>query len=129
MLRRTAQVMAALLACHGALAQPEISVVERQPLALPATSSHRLALTVVHLEGSGWTRERAHGALREAAMIFAQCDIGFTGVEWVSLSTPARYLDFYTPAARELARRHPVPRPAVYLVRDTRNRPAFDAEA
>ena len=32
-------------------------------------------------------------------------------------------------AARELARRYPVERPAVYLVRDTRNRPAFDAEA
>jgi hypothetical protein len=129
MLRRAAQVLAALLACHGALAQPEISVVERQQVALSATSSHRLALTLVQLEGSGWTRERALGALREAAAILAQCDIGFASVEWLSLSTPARYLDFSTPAARELARLQPVRRPAIYLVRDTRSRPAFDAEA
>jgi len=38
-------------------------------------------------------------------------------------------MDFSTPAARELARTYPVARPAVYLVRDTRSRPAFDAEA
>jgi hypothetical protein len=38
-------------------------------------------------------------------------------------------MDFSTPAARELARAHPVARPAVYLMRDTRSRPAFDAEA
>jgi len=38
-------------------------------------------------------------------------------------------MDFSTPAARELARAYPVPRPAVYLVRDTKSRPAFDAEA
>jgi len=129
MLRRAAQLLAALLACHGALAQPEVSVVERQQVAMPAMSSHRLALTLVHLQGSGWTRERALGALRDAAAIFEQCDIGIAGVEWVSLSAPARYLDFSTPAARELARLQPVPRPAIYLVRDTRSRPAFDAEA
>ncbi len=39
------------------------------------------------------------------------------------------HLDFSTPAARELARAHPVVKPAVYLVRGTKNRPAFDAEA
>jgi hypothetical protein len=129
MLRRAAQLFAALFACHGAFAQPEIPVLERQQVALPAASSHRLALTLVHLEGSGWTRERALGAVREAAAILAQCDLGIVSVEWVSLAVPARYLDFATPAARELARRQPVRRPAIYLVRDTRSRPAFDAEA
>jgi hypothetical protein len=125
---RIAQFVAALATCGAALAQPEISIVERQQVSMPGTNSHRLALTLVQLEGSGWTRERALGALREAAAILAQCDIGIVSVEWVSLSAPARYLDFSTPAARELARLHPVSRPAIYLVRDTRSHPAFDAE-
>src|SRR5262249_31111894 len=38
-------------------------------------------------------------------------------------------MDFSTPAARQLARVHPVARPTLYLVRDTKSRPAFDAEA
>jgi hypothetical protein len=126
---RLAHLLTALLACNAALAQQEISVVQQERLAMPATGAHRLVPTLVLLEGSGWTRERALGALREAAAILAQCDIGIVGVEWVRLSAPARYLDFSTPAAREVARLHPVPRPAIYLVRDTRSRPAFDAEA
>ena len=126
---RVALLWATLLACSGALAQPDIPVVERQRLTMPATGSHRLALALVHLEGSGWTRERALGAVHQAAAILAQCEVAIASIEWLALATPPRYLDFYTPLSRELARLHPVPRPAVYLVRDTRGRPAFDAEA
>jgi hypothetical protein len=68
-------------------------------------------------------------ALRQATAILSQCDVAIVGVEWVSLATPQRYLDFSTPLARELVRLHPVAKPAIYLVRDTRSRPAFDAEA
>jgi hypothetical protein len=48
--------------------------------------------------------------------------------ELLVLAAPG-YLDFSTPAARALSRAHPVARPAVYLVRGTKSRPAFDAEA
>lgn len=95
----------------------------------PARISNRLNLTLVNIEGNGWKRERALDALREAAAIFTQCGVAVDGVEWLSLATPPRFLDFSTPVARELARLQPVRRPAIYLVRDTRNRPAFDAEA
>jgi hypothetical protein len=127
-------LVAALLWPVAALPQPEIVLVERRSLAgaeLGATEAftHRLHLTIVNLEGSGWTRERALEALREAAAILGQCGITVAGAEWLTLSAPPRYLDFSTPAARELARRYPVARPAIYLVRDTRSRPAFDAEA
>ena len=118
----------------GALAQPKIAPIERQSLSgaeigAPGASTHRLHLTVVNIAGSGWTRERALAALREAAAILGQCGVAVDRVEWLGLSAPPRYLDFPTPVARELARLHPVARPAIYLVRDTRSRPAFDAEA
>ena len=96
---------------------------------MPATGSHRLSLAVVELEGAGWTRERGLAVLREAATILAQCDVGVASVEWLRVSAPPRYLDFSTPVARELAVAAPVRRPAIYLARDTRNRPAFQAEA
>jgi hypothetical protein len=66
--------------------------------------------------------------LREAAGVLAQCGIAVERAELQSLAAPD-YLDFSTPSARELVRLHPVARPTVYLLRDTRSHPAFDAEA
>jgi hypothetical protein len=122
---------AALLAAGSALAQ--IALVGRESvsgaeLGVPAGAALRLHLTLVRLEGSGWTRERSLAILREAAGILAQCGVAVGRAQLETLAAPD-YLDFSTPAARELARSHPVARPAVYLVRDTKNRPAFDAEA
>ena len=88
-----------------------------------------LRLTVVMLEGSGWTLERADGALREAGAILVQCGVTLERTGPVVLRVPPELMDFSTPAARELARARPVARPALYLVRETRSRPAFDAEA
>ncbi len=123
---------AALLVCNAALAQ--VTSIERQTLTAaefgaPAAATHRLHLTLVRLEDSGWTRERTLGAVREAAPILAQCGVALARAELVSLAVPPRYLDFSTPAARDLARAYPLARPAIYFVRDTRSRPAFDAEA
>src|SRR5262249_2698526 len=100
-------------ACGAAVAQ--------QRLGLP--------LAVVILDGSGWTRESAEAALSEATAILVQCAVGLEPRDVVVLKVRAGLMDFSTPAARELARAYPVGRPAVYLVRDTKNRPAFDAEA
>jgi hypothetical protein len=47
----------------------------------------------------------------------------------ITLKVRPGLMDFSTSAARELARAHPVARPTLYLVRDTKSRPAFDAEA
>ena len=129
-----ALLLPGLLWPPGALPQPEITLLERSgltgaELGAAGAFTHRLHLTVVNVEGSGWTRERAIEALREMAAILGQCEISIAGAEWLTLSAPPGYLDFSTPAARELARRYPVARPAIYLVRDTRSRPAFDAEA
>lgn len=134
MLRRVAQLLAALLACHGALAQTEIAVVDQvsitaEHLLTPPGTSYRLKLSVVHLDGSGWQPEPVLHALRQTTAILGQCDVGIVGVEWVSLATPPHYLDFWTPAARELVLLHPVAKPSIYLVRETANLRAYDAEA
>jgi hypothetical protein len=122
-----------LLVSGVGLAQPKITLIERHSLpgaelGAPAAATHRLHLTLVRIEGSGWTRERALVILREAAGILGQCGVAVDRAELQSLAAPD-YLDFSTPVARELSRAHPVARPAVYLVRDTKSRPAFDAEA
>ena len=105
--------LALLLACGAATAQPRLT----------------LPLTVVVLNGSGWTRERADSALRDAAAILAQCGVTLEPAGFHIVEVPASRMDFSTPVARELARAHPMPRPTLYLVRDTRSRPAFEAEA
>jgi hypothetical protein len=117
-----------------ALAQPQVTVLERQSfsgeeLGAPEAATHRMRLAIVILEGSGWTRGRAVASLLEASTILAQCGIALERVEFHVLEVPAGSMDFSTPAARELAVAYPLGRPAVWLVRDTRSRPAFDAEA
>lgn len=126
---RIAQCFAACLVIGTAHAQPSVQVLEREEVAFDSSGTRKLQLSVVQLEGSGWTKERAIGAVREAASILSQCDIALTRADWIRLAAPARYLDFFTPLSRELARLQPVDRPALYLVRETRNRPAFEAEA
>jgi hypothetical protein len=128
---RSFVVCAALLWPGIALSQ--VALTDSQDLGGEALGSStgaalRLHLTLVRLEGSGWTRERPIAALREAAAILAQCGVAIGGAQIETLAAPA-FLDFSTPAARELARAHPVAKPAVYLVRGTKSRPAFDAEA
>jgi hypothetical protein len=127
--RRIALSIAACLAMCVARAEPQVQLLERESILFGTRASRPVPLTVVQLEGSGWTKERAIHAVREAAAILAQCDVGVRHVEWVRLAVPPQYLDFFVPLSRELARAHPVQRPAIYLVRDTRNRPAFEAEA
>ena len=126
--------LALLLACGAALAQPKVTVVDRETfegdeLGAPEGYTHRMQLAIVMLENAGWTRQRAMLALLQAQPILGQCGVALDRVEFHVVEVPASYLDFSTPAARELARAYPVARPTVYLVRDTRSRPAFDAEA
>jgi glycerophosphoryl diester phosphodiesterase len=130
-LTRIFAACAASLAAGVALSQ--VTLIERQSLSgaelgAPTGAKLKLQLAVVRLEGSGWSRVRSLAVLREAAGILAQCGVAVDRAELQSLAAP-NYLDFSTPAARELARAHPVSRPAIYLVRDTKRRPAFDAEA
>ena len=131
---RLLSFLACAALCGAALAQPQVTVVERQvwegaELGAPEGHALRMRLAVVLLDQSGWTRARAVAAVRGASPILGQCGVAMERVEFHVLAVPASHLDFSTPAARELARAYAVAKPAVYLVRDTQSRPAFEAEA
>jgi hypothetical protein len=131
---RSLAFLACAALCGAVLAQPQVSVIERQVFSgdeLGATEgyTYRLRLAVVLLEESGWTRGRAVAAVLQASPVFGRCGIALDRVEFHVIAVPPSHLDFSTPVARELARAYPVERPTAYLVRDTRSRPAFDAEA
>lgn len=91
--------------------------------------THRLRLEMVVMQGAGWIPEVILGATKQAVRILAQCGIRTTFVELYEFDGPARYRYLATPVSRELARRVRLARPAVFFVADTRNQPAFDAEA
>ncbi|MGQ0511641.1 MAG: hypothetical protein ACT4P9_13645 [Betaproteobacteria bacterium] len=118
--------------CLPASAQDAIRVLERREVptsaALPAEAL-RLRVGVGLLDGAGWTEEEAVGALQKAAGIIAQCGVALESVALARVSAPVPFLDFLTPLSRRLSAAVPLARPAIWFVRDTRQRPAFDAEA
>jgi hypothetical protein len=121
-----------LLAAFGAQAQDAITVLDRREVDMEyraAPAAYQLRLTLAVLDGSGWPPETVLAAARESARILGQCGIGIEQAELVRIGAPARLRDFHTPAARELARALPLRKPTVYFVADTRQRPAFDAQA
>ena len=63
------------------------------------------------------------------APVLARCGVRLVDVKLELIDAPARFRYYRTPVAREFAQLVPAPRPAIYFVEDTLNRPAFDAEA
>lgn len=126
--------VAASLGTACALGSESISVVETR--SLPVTSapivpgaSHAGRLFLYLFEGGRWDPDEAAAAALEAAGLLRQCSVAISKVELSVLSTPARYRDYWTPASRELLRRRPLSKPAVFFVDETLNDPAYDAEA
>ena len=115
-----------------ALAADPIAVLERRELRLeagPESTTHALRLTLVYFKEGGWAPEAIVSAASEIARILGQCGLALAQAELVRLDAPARYRYYLTPVSRELARAAPMRKPAIYFVIDTRQRPAFDAEA
>jgi hypothetical protein len=92
-------------------------------------ATYYLTLTGVYLTGGEWSHSAMVEAFRHAAEILEQCGLILRQIELVRIDAPPRYHYFYTPVSRELARVLVLPKPTVYFVTDTRQRPAFDAEA
>ena len=91
--------------------------------------THGLRLTLIAFAGTAWTPRAILDAARDMAPLVARCGVRITEANLHLLEAPARFRYYRTPVARELARLAPFPRPAIYFVEDTLNRPAFDAEA
>lgn len=135
---RAALILA--LACGNAQAQAaaSIKVLQRQILGAdeiykqhvpPRTASHELKLTLVYFSGSGWPRNAILTATGEAAEILGPCGVRLAQTELILVDAPQQYQYFQTLASRELARALQPAKPTVYFVTDTRQQPAFDAEA
>lgn len=130
----------AALTCGSAQAQPAaaIKVQERQTLAStqlhghytpPRTATHELKLTLVYFPGSGWSRDTILAATGAAAQLLGQCGVRLAQAELMLVDAPQQYQYFQTLVSRELARTLQPAKPTVYFVTDTRQQPAFDAEA
>ncbi len=66
---------------------------------------------------------------RESAGLLAQCGVDVSDAELCVLNAPRRFHFYSTATARELLRTITVRKPAVFFIDDTRNTPAYDAEA
>ena len=102
-------------------------LVERQPVRRGA--NYWLALSLHTFRGARWSQEEVSAAGRESVALLAQCDVELSRLELCTIEAPRGFHFYFTPLARELLRRMPVAKPSVFFVEDTRNRPAFDAEA
>lgn len=124
--------LALALFTNLAAAQTPIAIHERETIRLPLSSprpAYALQLTVAYLEGTGWSADDVRVIVSQSAGILAQCNLGLTEITLVRIGAPKRFLDYATGPARELARAVPLTKPTLYFVADTRQRPAFDAEA
>ena len=88
-----------------------------------------MRLTLISFLDTAWDRDTILDAVRGLAQLLAQCGVRTLAAELRQLAAPPRFHYYQTPVSRELARLLPAPRPAIYFVADTLNRPAFDAEA
>ncbi len=112
----------------------EIRVAERSTLPVPGASpllreAHQLTLTLVYFTAGDWPRDAVVAAAVDAAQILGQCGVRLRQVELVRVDAPERYHYLDTPVSRQLARTLRLAKPTVYFVTDTRQEPAFDAEA
>ena len=110
----------------GRSAEQALASPER---ARPAPVSHELKLHLYTFNGTRWSPETIRDAVHASGRLLAQCGIVLNGVEVRSLDTERRFHFYSTPVSRLLLSQLDVPRPAIFFVDDTLNRPAFDAEA
>lgn len=99
------------------------------PAAIPPDRGYTLALTLVYFTDGRWSYRDLLRSAGTAGEILTQCDLSLRRLEVVRIDAPRRYHYFDTPVSRELARALPLSKPTVYFVTDTRQQPAFDAEA
>ncbi len=92
-------------------------------------ATHDLALHLFTFQGTRWLPGDIAMAVWEAMRPLDQCGIAFSGAELRLLDAPDRFRFYSTPVSRELLRGMTVAKPAIFFVEDTRNQPAYDAEA
>jgi hypothetical protein len=127
------QIALLLAAGTPAVAADEIRIVETRSIlvgqAREQGATHALRLTLNMFRGARWTPGEAADAALASGRLLAQCGVVFASAELRVVGAPRRFHFYSTPVSRELLRRLAVAKPAVFFVEETRNVPAFDAEA
>lgn len=91
--------------------------------------THTFRPTFVYFEGTAWDLDGLRSHTRQAGQILKQCGIFMFGVDVYRLQGPDMFRYFRDRTAKELVRRMRFPKPTVYLVRDTLQKDAYEAEA
>jgi hypothetical protein len=84
---------------------------------------------LAYFKDGGWSPDAIAAALTQASGVLAQCGVRVEGAELVAVDAPPPYHWFETQRSRQVARALQLSRPTIYFVFDTRQQPAFDAEA
>lgn len=100
-----------------------------QAAAKPASPLLYVELTAVVIADAGWQIAEAQQAITEALPILVQCGVALQSLKLIEVAAPAAYRDLAPQTARLLTSRLAPARPAIFFVRTTRMRPAFEAEA
>ena len=107
----------------------ETRAVPKEQLPVARGASHDLQLSLYTFQGTRWAPREIVTAVLDSVRLLAQCGVALAGVELRLLEAPRRFHFYFTPVSRELLRGIAVSKPAIFFVEDTRNRPAYDAEA
>ena len=107
----------------------DVRAIDTRKLVPAANGTHQLTLYAHTFGGTRWKPDEVIEAVVGAARLLVQCGITLTAAELRTVEAPAALRYFDTPRSRVLLRNLDAPRPAVFFVEDTKNDPAFDAEA
>ncbi len=131
MARLRISIAIALLAASAGYATQPISIVEVRPLPPieAPEASHEFSLHAHTFRGSRWRLEDIATAISGSARLLAQCGVALAVSDLRIIEAPRVFHYYHTATSRRLLQALDTPRPAVFFVEDTRNVPAFDAEA
>ena len=89
----------------------------------------KLDLSVVVLEESGWSGSKIASIIGRVDRILGQCNIRLRQVGEYKLRVSPRLLDFDATTSHTLVNQTNIPKPIVFMVRDTLRDPAYEGEA
>ena len=107
----------------------EVRTIDARKLPVLPNGTHRLNLYTHTFRGTRWTSDEIVDAVSGAARLLGQCGITLRTAELRTIEAPSPFQYYHTPVSRKLLSMISTPKPAVFFVEDTRNSPAFDAEA
>ena len=103
-------------------------VISREAITIePLPEAPVFRPTLVMVAKSGWTAQRIEGLMKDAAKIIAQCGISLQAGAFLEIDANTSLRDFSRSNAKWLAGAVASDDPKIFFVRDTLDRPAFDA--